>query len=186
MPYRAHDRLRGIGYVVLAAAAVAAVLVAVLVIGRHDDEPGYQPPAGAGHVTDGSAGRDGDRAARRDHRRGGGPSSPGSGGPGWFAGLPLSGDVSAGPHEAVISVTTAAGTAVGVKYAFRTGSGVDSGLTTAVSSWTASETVRGGEPLAGVIAQVADGTVSCTVRIDGQVTSHRTGSGHYATVTCAG
>ncbi|HWU22242.1 MAG TPA: hypothetical protein VN088_12000 [Nocardioides sp.] len=90
------------------------------------------------------------------------------------------------PHHAVLRVTTS-GAPAGIRYAFRTSAGVRStDARTTNRSWTAADTVRGIEPLAGVIAQVASGTVSCTVTIDGRVVDTKTSSGRFAIVSCYG
>lgn len=184
MPYRSHSRFGSIGYVALAVAAVVALVAIVYLIGTRDgDEPGYEPPAVAkDRASDADPGREED-GRRRDKSS---ASPEDDAGPDWFGELGTDADAAPGPHQAVITVTSSPGTAVGLKYAFRTPGGIRSGLTQATSSWSDSATVSGGEPLAGVIAQVASGTVSCSVRIDGRVTSHRTSSGSFATVTCAG
>lgn len=180
MPYRTHSDSRVVWYGVLVAAAVAALVALIYFLGTHrvGEEPAYEPPK---TVQDRSTGH----PRHRHHREQ--PAQPSTtGGPGWFADLPFGPGVAPGPHEAVISVSSGTGDAIGIEYAFRTGEGVRSDRTQTSSSWTASRTVRGGEPLAGVIAQVASGSVSCSVRVDGRVISQKTRSGEYATVSCAG
>ena len=86
----------------------------------------------------------------------------------------------------MLTVTFDPGTLAGIRYAFRTGATYRDGETsTSSGSWSGQETVRGHEPLAGLVAQVVSGTVSCTARLDGRVVSTKTSSGRFATVLCA-
>ena len=78
------------------------------------------------------------------------------------------------------------GSPIALKYAFRTGDHYTSGRTAVRgSSWRQSATVRGNEPLAGVVAQVGPtGSVTCTVTLDGRVVDTKTRSGSWAVVYC--
>ena len=113
--------------------------------------------------------------------------------PTWMLGIPEAGklhvdveSVPGAPHQAVISVVSSSGSPIALKYAFRTGDHYTSGRTAVRgSSWRQSATVRGNEPLAGVVAQVGPtGSVTCTVTLDGRVVDTKTRSGSWAVVYC--
>lgn len=89
-------------------------------------------------------------------------------------------------HHAVLTVTSSTGSPIGVKYAFRTASGFRTGRTATARAWTAEATVRGTEPLSGLVAQVGSGSITCTASIDGKVVDRKSNAGRYATVSCFG
>lgn len=189
MPYRRHTDRRKAYLVVGAVVGVVLIGVALVVVTtREDDDDGGSAGDSeiAGERTDRRFTDDDRRRDRtRDRRERDDRERPAEA-PDWMAGAPDTGSYGDGPHRAVLTATTARGALIGVKYAFRTGAGFRDGQTTSSSgSWSAAETVRGHEPLAGLIAQVVSGTVTCTASIDGRVVYSRTNSGRFATVVCA-
>ncbi|KAA1428236.1 hypothetical protein [Nocardioides antri] len=188
MPYRHHYRnSRRKAYWALGAVAVVVlVVVGLLVVSQRDGPDGDSSTIATDRPTERGTDRD-DQRRRHDKKRRDKAGSKGQEDPpSWLAGAPDQGAfVPGGAHRAVLTVTSAQGTPVGVKYAFRTGATYRDGTVTANGSWRAAETVRGHEPLAGVIGQVASGSVTCTATLDGRVISTRTSSGRFATVLCA-
>lgn len=187
MPYRRHTDRRKAYLVVGAVVGLVLIGVALVVVTTREDDGGAAGDTEiAGERTDRRAtGEERRRDRARDRKERDDRPRPAPA-PDWLAGAADTGSYGDGAHRAVLTATTARGTLIGVKYAFRTGAGFRDGQTTSSSgSWSAAETVRGHEPLAGLIAQVVSGTVTCTASIDGRVVYTKTSSGRFATVVCA-
>lgn len=182
MPYRRSHRSRREAYWAVGAVAVVVLLgVALLVMAnRHDDpDDGSERDRTAQDATTDRKMRDHERRRKTRPSRSEAP-------PGWLSQAAGTGGYDDTPRHAVLTATTSSGSLLGVKYAFSTGAGYRDGKASSTTgSWRAEETVRGFEPLAGLVAQVVDGTVTCTATIDGRVVSRSTNSGRFATVVCA-
>lgn len=188
MPVRYRYTSRRAYWAAAAVSVVALVAAVLLLTHRDDDDAGSDPSANTpDYPAQRETGREHDQQERdrRKRRADKAGSEREEDAPSLLTGAP--GDIptlSEGPHRAVLTVTSASGGMVGVKYAFRTGSTYRDGRATADGSWRAEATVSGSAPVALVIGQVVSGTVTCTASVDGRVVSTRSNSGSFATVVC--